>query len=171
MPNIKARNAGSAATDLQGQSVTHKITELKSEGLSADEAEILCILEPVLLSNGTAGKEDGAPAAAAAALDGLFLAKFEAQAKRESKLKSKSALAFKGREDGGEVEGFLIQLWELLISLVSAVPHDDPAQNSVVALIEELRLRATTSLSLWGVSATSLILSFLCCDSLAMAIA
>lgn len=144
--------------------MTHKITELKSEGLSADEAEILRVLEPVLLSNGTAGKEDGTPAAAAAALDCLFLAKLgaqtKAQPKRKSKSKSKSASVSKEQEGGGEAESFLTQFWELLICLVRAIPHDHPAQDSVVALLEELRLRATTSLSLWGVSGTSFICSF-----------
>ncbi len=147
MPDIKARNAGPATGPPTTSPVSHKIAELKSEGLSADEAEILRILEPVLLSNGTA------PVAAAAALDGLCLAKLEAETEAQSKRKTSS----KSKEqEGGDqlVEGFLTQLWEILICLMSAVPHDHPAQTSVVALLGELRLRATTSLSLWGVSTT-----------------
>lgn len=167
MPKSKPPNPRPVATNrTRANPVACKIANLKAGGLSADEAEIIRILEPVLLPTTLNGKPNILAASAAAGIDALCQAKMEVQNKDPSKGKSKTGTAnstletafreVEAKAVNHDIEGFLTDVWELLINLVNAIPHDHPAQDSVVAVLEELSLRDTAEVYIRGVSALSL---------------
>ncbi|KAK3339614.1 hypothetical protein B0T25DRAFT_523360 [Lasiosphaeria hispida] len=119
--------------------VSQKIKELQAEGLSEVETKILAILVSLLqdapkdtASNDTTGTASTASAAAASIDDLCPAAQIDDPATQAS------------------IEAFLMELWELLISLVSSVPYDHPAQDTIATFLQELRLRARRTVAVWG---------------------
>ncbi|KAK0719300.1 hypothetical protein B0H67DRAFT_572852 [Lasiosphaeris hirsuta] len=112
--------------------VSQKIKELQAEGLSEDETKMLAIPMSLLqdapkdtTSNDTVGTASTS-SAAAVSIDSLSPA------------------------TQASTEVFLMELWELLISLVSSVPYNHPVQDTIVAFLQELRLRARGTVAVWG---------------------
>lgn len=54
-----------------------------------------------------------------------------------------------------ELELFLMTLWELVFLAARAVPYNHTGQNQFVAVLQSLRSRAKTTVTLWGVRSPS----------------
>ncbi|RSM00336.1 hypothetical protein CEP52_009172 [Fusarium oligoseptatum] len=49
-----------------------------------------------------------------------------------------------------DAELFLTTMWEILLCVVRIVPYNHPGQDRIVSVLETLRLRAKTTVHLWG---------------------
>lgn len=49
------------------------------------------------------------------------------------------------------VEGFLWTFWGDVTEAAKQIPHDDPAQDKLVAIVRELRLLPDTGVRVWNV--------------------
>lgn len=107
-----------------------KMALLKAgENLADLEKRMLPVFEAALLPSGPTDEDRRTPEAAAAQIDRLC-----------PSLEAPEAL-----------ELFIWALWELSLTVVRAAPYDDPALETMVAVLESLRLRARGTVSLWGV--------------------
>lgn len=50
----------------------------------------------------------------------------------------------------GDAESFLMSMWEIFLCVARIIPYDDPGQDRIVSVLEILRLRAKTTIDLWG---------------------
>ena len=55
------------------------------------------------------------------------------------------------KDEGDAVEGFLWSLWRDVTEVAKQIPHDDPAQDKLVAVVRELRLLPDTGVRVWNV--------------------
>ena len=53
--------------------------------------------------------------------------------------------------DPDNVEGYVWQLWTLVVGIAEQVPHDSSAMETLVAVFANLRLCARGTVRLWGV--------------------
>lgn len=49
-------------------------------------------------------------------------------------------------------DGFFFELWNSVIGVAEQIPHDHPAQDSLVKVMRELTLLPDTGLTVWDVS-------------------
>ncbi|KAF5566842.1 hypothetical protein FNAPI_942 [Fusarium napiforme] len=56
----------------------------------------------------------------------------------------------------GDAESFLMSMWEIFLCVARIIPYDDPGQDRIVSVLETLRLRAKTTINLWGLTRGSI---------------
>ncbi|RSL46435.1 hypothetical protein CEP54_013856 [Fusarium duplospermum] len=161
-----SHNAGRSASSVGtlDASSTHasmlaQFEEMREEGLPETESAILAIIERLVVSAGQHTIPQSRPDTSTSLAsqlastsqvpdtsDGSFPVTDVSDAVR-TVADEIDELCANSLEDA---ELFLTTLWEMLLCVVRIVPYNHPGQDLIVSVLETLRLRAKTTVNLWG---------------------
>ncbi|RSL96050.1 hypothetical protein CDV31_013609 [Fusarium ambrosium] len=148
-------------------SMLAKFEALREEGLTETESAILAVIERLVLSTGQDTIPQSSPdnpvarspdtstslasqlASTSQVPDtsgGSFLVTHVSDAVRAAADEIDELCA----NSLDDAELFLTTMWEILLCVVRIVPYNHPGQDRIVSVLETLRLRAKTTVHLWG---------------------